>query len=231
MIRGISNCDVNFMYSNLSQNQKGVEQNVNGKSKQQSIQMAQIVASAAGAVAVLGAGAYYFTCSKKLKPVHNISENEISKNVKKVTEKWFSQFIKPDKEKGILNYVVFDRFKFNKQVKSEGYKPLNAYMQGGLERQINISRANGVNVTVQDFLTPNKFVHQRTVYRGDEITRYDFAYDNGKPVGYAKEVIQRGMETYVEPLQVKMFDGREINEKYIDDLYEKVPEFNPEKIG
>lgn len=230
MIRGISNCDVSFMYSNPSQNQKGIGQNVNGKSKQQSIQMAQIVASAAGAVAVLGAGAYYFTCSKKVKPMHNIGENEISKNVKKVSEKWFSHFIKPDKEKGILNFVVFDRFKFNKHVKSNGYKSFDAYVKGGFERNIEISKANGKNVTIQDFLTPNKLVHQRTVYRDDEIIRYDFAYNNSKPVGYAKEVLQRGNQTYVEPLNVKMFDGRKIEEKFIDNLYENVSEFNPENM-
>ena len=113
-------------------------------------------------------------------------------------------------------------------------KPLDAYQEGGFEELTYITYSNGKVKTLQKFFNKNKKLHEMTVYDernsilGD-VVRYDFAYDkNGKIAGFARENITQGKE--YAPMEVKMYDGSIVEEKYVDDLYTPDSKFNPDNF-
>ena len=115
------------------------------------------------------------------------------------------------------------------KIESEGYeKSEDLLVKDGFVRQIYTKWADGSTATTEDLLTPDKKVYERMTVKGDDIFRYNYAYNQeGKPVGYAKEHTHQGFKRNVEPMTVKMYDGKEVNANDVWSLFEAEPAFDP----
>ena len=251
MIRGVSNSfDVNFMYGSSptdkkTNNQKASVDNTDD-SKKGSAKIAKRVSATALSLTVLGAATYCLKSGKKANlgksdDVLGIKADELAddftlgaktviKKVRAAGSKIVEHFIEPNKEKGIANYRVLDGDQFVIEVEMEGYMPVNDLMEGGLERQIYTQWADGRTATSVDYLTPDKKIHERMTVKGNDIFRYDFAWQDGKVIGYAKEHTHHGFDRNISPMTVKMFDGREVKASDLNELYKVEPSFDPRLI-
>jgi len=201
----------NQAFGNNKQKPQATTQENQNQSISKSKKIAVSVGTAAGIAAIVGSVIYYLRTGKTPEPMHKP--------------------LRKPSETGIVNKVLSSDSIFIKEVSSDGYKPFDGYVKGGHERLLNILEADGREITIQDFLTPAKQIHQRTVYRDDTITRYDYARKDGQVIGYAKEILQKGDKNYPEPMQVHMYNGQKATSKSIDDLYEEIADFNPEKMN
>ena len=247
MIKPVTNnYDINFMYSNRpEQNQENKENTTPKTSKK----IARGVCIAAAGIAVAGGAAYYFIRGKKppvediLEKAEDIAESEIKKGNDiiedivtgageqiKSTAKNIIEYIKPkNKETGEFHIRVMNGDTFVKSIESEGYeKSEDLLVKDGLVRQIYTKWADGSTATTEDLLTPDKKVYERMTVKGDDIFRYNYAYNQeGKPVGYAKEHTHQGFKRNVEPMTVKMYDRKEVNANDVWSLFEAEPAFDP----
>lgn len=243
MIKPVTNnYDINFMYSNRpEQNQENKENTTPKTSKK----IARGVCIAAAGIAVAGGAAYYFIRGKKplngdaFDKADDVVPSELKKGAEVVDEaveqiktaaKNVIEFIKPkDKETGAFHIRVMNGDKFVKSIETEGYeKSDDLLVENGFVRQIHTKWADGSTATTEDLLTPDKKVYERMTVKGNDIFRYNYAYDaEGKPIGYAKEHTHQGFKRNVEPMVVKMFDGKEVQADGFWKLLEAEPAFDP----
>lgn len=249
MIRGISNnYDINFMFASQPAGQKNTIKAQNtadtdkGAEVKQSGKMARNVSIGAAAAAILGGAAYYFKTGRKpddnlmdiAKPVVSEVENsagnvaeQVVKKVKAAGNKIVEYIVPRNKENGAFSFKVYDGDTFIKKVECDGFTDSDAFMKGGKNRQIYAEWADGKYATTSDEYTPGGQLHERTMVRYNDIYRYNFARKDGKVIGYAKEHTHQGFKRDIEPLTVKMFDGKEVKAANILELYETEPSFNP----
>lgn len=243
MIKPVTNnYDINFMYSNRpEQNQENKENTTPKTSKK----IARGVCIAAAGIAVAGGAAYYFIRGKKplngdaFDKADDVVPSELKKGAEVVDEaveqiktaaKNVIEFIKPkDKETGAFHIRVMNGDKFVKSIETEGYeKSEDLLVKDGLVRQIYTKWADGSSATTEDLLTPDKKVYERMTVKGNDIFRYNYAYNQeGKAIGYAKEHTHQGFKRNVEPMVVKMFDGKEVKANDVWSLFEAEPAFDP----
>ncbi len=243
MIKPVTNnYDINFMYSNRpEQNQENKENTTPKTSKK----IARGVCIAAAGIAVAGGAAYYFIRGKKplngdaFDKADDVVPSELKKGAEVVDEaveqiktaaKNVIEFIKPkDKETGAFHIRVMNGDKFVKSIETEGYeKSEDLLVKDGLVRQIYTKWADGSTATTEDLLTPDKKVYERMTVKGNDIFRYNYAYNQeGKAIGYAKEHTHQGLKRNVEPMTVKMFDGKEVKANDVWSLFEAEPAFDP----
>lgn len=249
MIKPVTNnYDINFMYSNRPDPKQDNANNSNTTPKA-SKKIARTVGITGAVLAVGGGTAYYLLRGKKaqaediLDKAEDIVQPEIKKaedvlqdivtdvaEQVKSTAKNIIEYIKPkDKETGAFHIRVMNGDTFVKSVESEGYeKSEDLLVKDGFVRQIYTKWADGSTATTEDLLTPDKKVYERMTVKGDDIFRYNYAYNQeGKPVGYAKEHTHQGFKRNVEPMTVKMYDGKEVNANDVWSLFEAEPAFDP----
>lgn len=250
MIKPVANnYDINFMYSNRPETKQENTTNNDKNTPKASRKIARTVSITAAAIAVGGGAAYYVLRGKKppvediLEKAEDIAESEIKKGNDiiedivtgageqiKSTAKNIIEYIKPkNKETGEFHIRVMNGDTFVKSIESEGYeKSEDLLVKDGLVRQIYTKWADGSTATTEDLLTPDKKVYERMTVKGNDIFRYNYAYDaEGKPIGYAKEHTHQGFKRNVEPMVVKMFDGKEVKANDVWSLFEAEPAFDP----
>ena len=249
MIKPVTNnYDINFMYSNRPDSKQENTNNSNTTPKA-SKKIARTVGITGALLAVGGGTAYYLLRGKKaqaediLDKAEDIIQPEIKKaedivqdivtdvaEQVKSTAKNIIEYIKPkDKETGAFHIRVMNGDTFVKSVESEGYeKSEDLLVKDGFVRQIYTKWADGSTATTEDLLTPDKKVYERMTVKGDDIFRYNYAYNQeGKPVGYAKEHTHQGFKRNVEPMTVKMYDRKEVKANDVWRLFEAGPAFDP----
>ena len=249
MIKPVTNnYDINFMYSNRPDSKQENTNNSNTTPKA-SKKIARTVGITGALLAVGGGTAYYLLRGKKVQAedILDKAEDIIQPEIKKAedivqdivtdvaeqvksTAKNIIEYIKPkDKETGAFHIRVMNGDTFVKSVESEGYeKSEDLLVKDGFVRQIYTKWADGSTATTEDLLTPDKKVYERMTVKGDDIFRYNYAYNQeGKPVGYAKEHTHQGFKRNVEPMTVKMYDGKEVKANDVWSLFEAEPAFDP----
>ena len=249
MIKPVTNnYDINFMYSNRPDSKQENTNNSNTPPKA-SKKIARTVGITGALLAVGGETAYYLLRGKKaqaediLDKAEDIIQPEIKKaedvlqdivtdvaEQVKSTAKNIIEYIKPkDKETGAFHIRVMNGDTFVKSVESEGYeKSEDLLVKDGFVRQIYTKWADGSTATTEDLLTPDKKVYERMTVKGDDIFRYNYAYNQeSKPVGYAKEHTHQGFKRNVKPMTVKMYDGKEVKANDVWSLFEAEPAFDP----
>ena len=246
MIKPVANnYDINFMYSNRPETKQENTTNNDKNTPKASRKIARTVSITAAAIAVGGGAAYYVLRGKKplngdaFDKADDVVPSELKKGAEVVDEaveqiktaaKNVIEFIKPkDKETGAFHIRVMNGDTFVKSIESEGYeKSEDLLVKDGLVRQIYTKWADGSTATTEDLLTPDKKVYERMTVKGNDIFRYNYAYDaEGKPIGYAKEHTHQGFKRNVEPMVVKMFDGKEVKANDVWSLFEAEPAFDP----
>lgn len=137
------------------------------------------------------------------------------------------------------NYLI-------KEVNVENFKP---FINDTLERNIIVHKNDNTQIQYQDYFRKSK-LYERTVYNeifgndsATEITRYNYAYENGKYSGVAKQTISKegnhhgvykdgGFEPF--PLMVKKVGEKDFSQAKdtftVESLYKFDNSFNPDNL-
>ena len=152
---------------------------------------------------------------------------------------------KGDVEQIVVNPNSIDNKYLIKEVTVENFEP---FVQDTLARNIIVKR-NNVQNEYQDYFRKGK-LYERSVYNEDlnnkdaiEVTRYNYAYENGNYVATAKQTVckdgqQHGVykdgkfESY--PVSIKKVEDKEFSvadSAYsVESLYEVDKRFNPDNL-
>lgn len=133
-----------------------------------------------------------------------------------------------------------------KEVNVENFKP---FINDTLERNIIVHKNDNTQVQYQDYFRKSK-LYERSVYNeivgnddAIEVTRYNYAYENGKYVGVAKQTILKDGNSHGVykdkvfdpfPVLVKKMGEKDYsiaNNAYsVESLYELDSRFNPDNL-